>query len=634
MQPLNSLSHLRHVAIAGAVFVCVFGAVASAYAWQYRGRLAPNIWVGSVYVGGLTAEQARQRLQDATDALVTRGLPVTVRDASKEASAIIPLLATINGDGYEDVQFDVDDALATADTVAGHGRFGLRSIRLMWASVHPTHLSMRVAVSDGVLVRMRETFSNFETPGADATFRARWSGYQWKINVIPSREGKILPLEETRGRIAHRLGELSAPSALLVFPVPDRPAIATEQAEVLLDQAQQLLETAPYTIRVTLEDENPREWTVTDTQLAPLIAPIAQNQTVVVAVDREGAHKLLEPIAKDVEIPAVNARFQIEDGRVTEFVESKSGRALDLETATDMVQRGLSQGTKSIELAVVVTEPEITTEEGNSLGIKDVLGVGTSNYRGSPGNRIKNIRNGVRLLNGLLIAPGDEFSLLAALRPFSGANGFLPELVIKGDEIKPEIGGGLCQIGSTTFRAAMNSGLKITQRRNHSLVVTYYNDPSNGNPGTDATIYDPAPDFRFINDTGAYVLFEAVMDEPNTELRFTFWGTSDGRRASYSAPVVSRWIPSGTPRVVETTSLPPGKEQCQSAHPGADASFTYTVVRPDGTIEETVYESHYRPLPKLCLKGVEATPAAPVESPAPAPESPTTTEPISVPDVI
>ena len=86
--------------------------------------------------------------------------------------------------------------------------------------------------------------------------------------------------------------------------------------------------------------------------------------------------------------------------------------------------------------------------------------------------------------------------------PFTIEAGYLPELVIKGDEIKPEIAGGLCQVGTTMFRAAMNSGLKITERQNHSLVVSYYNDLSNGNPGTDATIYDPHPDFRFLNDTG------------------------------------------------------------------------------------------------------------------------------------
>jgi vancomycin resistance protein YoaR len=211
----------------------------------------------------------------------------------------------------------------------------------------------------------------------------------------------------------------------------------------------------------------------------------------------------------------------------------------------------------------------------------------------------------VRLLNGLLIAPDETFSLLNALKPFETENGYLPELVIKGDKIQPEIGGGLCQIGTTTFRAAMNSGLPIVSRSNHSLVVSYYNDPANGNPGTDATIYDPAPDFQFKNDTGHYLLFQAEMDETTQNLRFTFWGTSDGRKGSYTPPTVIRWIGVGDPINTETLDLEPGEKKCQSAHVGADTTFTYSVVRPDGTVETTGYPSHYRPLPEICLVGVE-----------------------------
>ena len=194
--------------------------------------------------------------------------------------------------------------------------------------------------------------------------------------------------------------------------------------------------------------------------------------------------------------------------------------------------------------------------------------------------------------------------MIGALKPITVENGYLPELVIKGDEIKPEVGGGLCQIGTTTFRTIMNSGLPVTKRSNHSLVVSYYNDPANGNPGTDATIYDPTPDLRFINDTGNYILFATSVDTKNNELKFTFWGASDGRKGSYSAPVVARWIPTGPTREVETTNLEVGKRSCQSRHSGADTSFTYTVKKPDGSKIETVYESHYRPLPEICLVGV------------------------------
>jgi vancomycin resistance protein YoaR len=151
----------------------------------------------------------------------------------------------------------------------------------------------------------------------------------------------------------------------------------------------------------------------------------------------------------------------------------------------------------------------------------------------------------------------------------------------------------------------MNSGLPIVSRQNHSLVVSYYNDPSNGNPGTDATIYEPSPDFQFLNDTGHYILFQAENLTDTQELRFTFWGTSDGRQGSYSPPIVSRWIPVGDTQYVETLDLEPGVLQCQASHIGADASFVYTVITRETETIQTLFESHYRPLPKICLVGVE-----------------------------
>jgi len=240
-----------------------------------------------------------------------------------------------------------------------------------------------------------------------------------------------------------------------------------------------------------------------------------------------------------------------------------------------------------------------------------------------------NIQNGVKLLNGLLIAPGETFSLVAALSPFTLENGYLPELVIKGDKIEPEVGGGLCQIGTTTFRATMNSGLLVTERSNHSLVVSYYNDPSNGNPGTDATIYDPAPDFKFTNDTDDYILFQAENLKDIKQLRFTFWGTNDGRKGSYSPPIVTRWIPVGETQNIETLDLEPGVEECQSAHIGADATFVYTVEKIDGEKIETTFDSHYRPLPKICLIGVEelSEETAPVDEESVATQVADTTTP-------
>ncbi|MCR4312059.1 MAG: VanW family protein, partial [Candidatus Uhrbacteria bacterium] len=340
-------------------------------------------------------------------------------------------------------------------------------------------------------------------------------------------------------------------------------------------------------------------------------------------LDANAMVEFLEELHDALDDAPQNARFKIENDRVVEFAGSESGSSVDDQAFFDAFEAILGTDDATVTVAMRIEEPSITTENVNNLGIKDILGVGTSTFSGSPANRRANIKHGAEKLNGLLIAPDETVSLLEQLRPFTVADGYFPELVIKGDEIKPEVGGGLCQIGTTAFRGVMNSGLEIVERRNHSLVVSYYNDPSNGKPGTDATIYDPAPDFKFKNDTGNYILLVTEIVDDTSTINFTFWGTSDGRVGSYEPPQVLTWSGYGETVYKETTSLAEGVTQCQSPHPGATTTFTYTVAYPDGTTFDEEFPSSYRSLPKICLIGVAAEAE---EEPASSEETDTTTE--------
>jgi len=279
------------------------------------------------------------------------------------------------------------------------------------------------------------------------------------------------------------------------------------------------------------------------------------------------------------------------------------------------------EAAKAVSVTVAVVEPNVKLSDINDLGIADVLGVGISTFRDSHTNRIKNIATAIKRLNGSLVKPEEEFSALKYAGPFTSENGFLPEEVIKGDKIKKEIGGGMCQIGTTLFRMAMNSAMPITERRNHSLVVGYYADPVNGNPGTDATLYEPILDFKFLNDTGSYLLLQTEIDYKRQQLTFTLWGRPDGRKGWYTHPTVSRWIPAGAPLPdIESAELKPGERKCQNAFRGAVASFVYSRITSSSEKIDRTFESYYRPLPKICVVGktvsstaADPTAAAPLE---------------------
>ena len=210
----------------------------------------------------------------------------------------------------------------------------------------------------------------------------------------------------------------------------------------------------------------------------------------------------IEKIADELTQTPKNARLIIENGRATTFEPPQNGQTVDLYALIKQIQTPAD----STELPVLISEPAVKLSGTNSLGINELVAVGESDFSGSPNNRIVNIKVGAAKFNGIIIKPGDEFSFNQYLGDVDAEHGFLPELVIKATGLVPEFGGGLCQVSSTVFRAAMNAGFPIKERRNHSFAVRYY-----APQGTDATIYPGVTDIRFLNDSGGHVLIRTKI---------------------------------------------------------------------------------------------------------------------------
>ena len=257
-------------------------------------------------------------------------------------------------------------------------------------------------------------------------------------------------------------------------------------------------------------------------------------------LDQAAIKAYLEDLARKVNSDPVDAKFSITDGKVTTFTEEKIGITLDAEKSLQTLISALT----SKELPAQITlnydskKPAINYGEVNNFGISALIGEGTSNFKGSPSNRIHNIKVATDRYNGLLIKPGEEFSFVKALGEVDGDHGYLPELVIKNNVTEPEFGGGICQVSSTAFRAAIYSGLKITARRNHAYPVSYYNPQ-----GMDATVYVPNPDLRFVNNTPGYILIQTKI--VGTVLTFDFYGTDDGRKTTVDGPTITERQPDG-----------------------------------------------------------------------------------------
>ncbi len=257
-------------------------------------------------------------------------------------------------------------------------------------------------------------------------------------------------------------------------------------------------------------------------------------------IDEVTIKAYLEDLARKVNSDPADAKFSITDGKVTSFVEEKAGVTLDIEKSLQTITSALKSPTLSqqISLNYILKKPEISYGEVNNFGISALIGEGTSNFKGSPSNRIHNIKVAADRYNGILIKPGEEFSFVKALGEVDGEHGYLPELVIKNNATEPEFGGGICQVSTTAFRAAIYSGLKITARRNHAYPVSYYNPQ-----GMDSTVYVPSPDLRFLNNTPGYILIQTKI--VGTVLTFDFYGTDDGRKTTVDGPTITERQPDG-----------------------------------------------------------------------------------------
>ncbi|MBI2439176.1 MAG: VanW family protein [Candidatus Moranbacteria bacterium] len=241
-----------------------------------------------------------------------------------------------------------------------------------------------------------------------------------------------------------------------------------------------------------------------------------------------------------------DARFGVVDGKVVITTPEKNGYRLKEKEAMvlllDFFQTADLEK-KTIVLPTEIIKPKLTADDRERLGLHELIGEGKTDFRGSPKNRIYNIKRALQQFENIIIAPGEEFSFVKYLGEVDGEHGYLPELVIKHNETVPEFGGGICQVSSTVFRAAIHSGMKITERRNHAYPVRYYRPY-----GMDATIYIPKPDLAFVNNTPGAILMQPTIE--GTELTFRFYGTKDGRAVSIDGPHVLQSNPDGSMKTV------------------------------------------------------------------------------------
>lgn len=243
---------------------------------------------------------------------------------------------------------------------------------------------------------------------------------------------------------------------------------------------------------------------------------------------------LQEELLSAIEVPTSPANiYSGENGEVVIEGKGEDGRTVPIDELVDAITEAANNGTQEINVPVLFDPaPLAISDDLKAKGIKELVATGHSSYYGSPANRMFNIEYGSAKYNGHMIAPGEEFSFNEVLGKVDSRSGFKVEKIIKENKIEYEVGGGICQVSTTMYRAALLAGLPITERKPHSWKVHYYSQ-SMGD-GLDATIYPGVSDVKFTNDTPGHLLIQAYTDGP--EAYFKIYGTKDGRKVEMDGP--------------------------------------------------------------------------------------------------
>lgn len=319
------------------------------------------------------------------------------------------------------------------------------------------------------------------------------------------------------------------------------------------------------------------------------------------------AQDIFDQIATVVNRPRGEVTIRREDNTIVFDGVGFLGKEVDTERAARLTVDALDRGITDIHLPVREQQPimHVPDTDLQDRGIREVVGIGDSNFARSPEARRHNIRTGLSKFNGHLIAQGEEFSFNDVLGPVNGQTGYLKELVILGEKTLPDYGGGLCQVSTTAYRGIWEYGFPITDRRNHSFAVSYY-----APQGTDATIYPPATDMKFVNDGPSDILMQTYTEGDIAYV--IYYGTRDTRQVEIVGPYVwdrrdpppdrteySNEIPSGTTKVV-------GK-----AVPGMQSAWFRILREQDGSETIEPFYSYYEARPNYTLIGVSGNPSTP-----------------------
>jgi vancomycin resistance protein YoaR len=413
------------------------------------------------------------------------------------------------------------------------------------------------------------------------------------VVASPGRVGRRLNIPATLDSLRGPVSLMHDASIVLqIDDVPPKVLDASHEAELAHDALQE-------PILLTAEGVDPL--TITQEQLAAMMRfPLVEEQGrahYAVELDPQALAALLGPMGPDLERKPENARFIFnDDTRQLDLLKSAViGRTLDIPASITAINEGLASGQHEIPLAFITTDPAVKDDAtAQELGITELVVSADTYFSGSSPERIQNIKTASAAFHGLLVPPGDTLSMADVLGDISLDNGYAEALIIFGDRTISGVGGGVCQVSTTLFRAVFFGGYPIVERHPHAYRVGYYEiGPGSPGPGLDATVFVPMVDFKFTNDSPSWLLMETYVT--GNRLQWKFYSTSDGRTVKWSSKT-SNEVDAPPDLYKENPDLAEGEIKQVDYHAdGLDVVVNRTVTRNGEVLYSDTLKTHYLP---------------------------------------
>ena len=555
-------------------------AVGFAYAGS-AGSVPGGVRVAGVAIGGMSADDAVRALQQRSRRLADR-----------------PIAFVAGGQRFEftarQLGVTVDWRAAVAAARHDGDGFGpVRGFRRLLLRLSGQDVSPSISAYDTAVVSaLRAMVAKVDRPHVPAAIVLRGL----EPAVVPGTVGHVLDTRAAAAVIVSALGSFERGRAVElplrregVRVTAASLAPVVERLRTMLSEPVQLRYAAAYAA-------------VTRRQLAAMIE-VPEPGSRELRIGGPSADRVLGRLSKLVDRPATDAKISLGADGLPVVVPSLNGRMLDrAATATSILQAAASPTERLGKLVVTAAAPGRTTAEVQAMGIREVVGTYETTY-GGIANRLHNVRLVAELIDDHYIAPGATFSFNRATGERSAAKGFLVAPVIINGELQSGIGGGVCQVSTTLFNAAYESGLPITSRTNHALYISHY--PL----GRDATVDYPSTDLQFKNDTAHWLWVRAFIG--TSSLRMTIFGTSPQRRIESSTTPLHAVGPVPVRRVPDPL-LPKGKKVVDDSIPFSPplaTSVHRVVYSPTGKVlYDSVWYSSYRGQPKVVHVGTKPKP--------------------------